>query len=322
MNLGRLAKAFIRLLYIASLYATSIAIAATSSPELYAGPKKTVFVDVVGAVEAMSGGTQVVGTTNEGLNAMLVEALMRSGRFIVVERVALGDIQLEQDLGRGGATAAETAAASGRMLGASAIVRATVTKFEPNAGGGGLQIGLPFSRLLSGNASVAGQHAIVEFSLRIIDTSTGQIVAASKASGTASSTSTNVGATNNRSGAGVGGTTFQNTPLGEAAESAITAAVNQITAGMSKVPWSASIVAFDDSKVYINAGAGQNLNVGTKLHVYRKDKVLTDPDTGSLLEILMTDIGTIQIQSVSEKISIAVLTSGGPPARGDVVKLE
>jgi curli biogenesis system outer membrane secretion channel CsgG len=306
------------------VYAATLTMAADSPPDVYLGPKKTVFVDVVGAVEAMVGGTQVVGTTNEGLNAMLVDALIRNGRFVVVERVALSDIQLEQELGKGGATTAETAAASGQMLGASAIVRATVTKFEPAAGGVGVQIGgLPLlGRLMSGTAGVTGQQAMVEFNLRIIDTSTGQIVATSKASGTSNSTSAKVSATNNNSGANIGTTAFQNTPLGEAAESAINAAVKQITLGMDNVPWSALVVEFDAGKVYVSAGAAQNLKAGAALHVYRKGKILTDPATGVVLEILMTNVGTIQIQSVKDKVSIGTVTSGDPPARGDLVKFQ
>lgn len=301
---------------------TSIAMAATSTSAQYSGPKKTVFVDVVGAAESMSGAPQALGTTNEGLNAMLVNALVLTGRFVVVERVALGDIQLEQDLGRSGATTSETAASSGRMLGASAIVRATVTKFEANAGGSALQVGMPFGRLLGATAGVASQHATVEFNLRLIDTSTGQIIATSKATGTADATNTNASAVHTNSGANVGANSFRNTPLGEAAESAINAAVKQIDLGMGKLPWSAPVVAFDDGKVYVGAGATQNLKAGMTLHVYRRGKVLTDPDTGIVLDTLVTTVGTIQIDSVRDKVSIATILSGDPPARGDLVRLD
>lgn len=244
------------------------------------------------------------------------------GRFVVVERVALGDVQLEQQLGKGGETTVETAAASGQMLGASAIVRGTVTKFQAAAGGGGLQVGLPFSRFLGGVASVSGQTAAVEFNLRIIDASTGQIVATSKASGIANSSEANVFLANNESGAGVGTTAFQTTPLGEAAESAINAAVKQISLGMEHVRCSALVVAFNDGKVYVSAGAAQNLKVGAALHVYRKDTVLTDPATGVVLEILMANVGTIQIHSVSNKVSIGSVTGGTAPFRGDIVRFE
>jgi len=322
MKMRTMVTAAICLACVGLVCTTSVTTSAAAASAEYSGPKKTVFVDVVGAAESMSGGTRPLGTTNEGLNAMLVQALVHTGRFVVVERVALGDIQLEQDLGRSGATTSETAASSGRMLGASAIVRATVTKFEANAGGGGVQIGLPFGRLLGAMAGAAGQHAIVEFSLRIIDTSTGQIIATSKASGVADSTSANVSAVNTNSGANVGASSFRNTPLGEAAESAINAAVKQIDLGLGKVPWSGFVVAFDDGKVYVGAGTAQNLKPGMTLQVYRRGKVLTDPDTGIVLDTLLTSVGTIQIDSVRDKLSVATILSGDPPARGDLVRLD
>lgn len=302
--------------------AAATANSATASAEAYAGPKKTVFVDVIGAAESMAGGTQFVGTTNDGLNAMLVEALIASGRFVVVERVALGDIQLEQDLAKNGATSADTAAAPGRMLGASAIVVATVTKFGAAASGSGVQLGLPFGKLLGAMAGATSQNAIVEFNLRIIDTSTGQVVATSKASGTAAASSATLSAINNQSGANVAANTFRNTPLGEAAGSAINAAVRQIVLGMGQVPWSASVVEVDDGKVYVSAGAAQNVRPGMALRVSRRGKVLTDPGTGAVLEVLTNHIATIQVQSASNKTAIAIITSGSPPARGDIVNLD
>ena len=57
------------------------------------------------------------------------------------------------------------------------------------------------------------------------------------------------------------------------------------------------------------------------LHVYRKGRILTDPGTGVVLEVLMNRVGTIEVQSASEKTSIATMTSGDPPARGDIVNL-
>lgn len=320
MNVSSALNAALRTAIISLACAAAPAIAAPA--DTYAGPKQTVFVDVIGAAESMAGGAQFGATGNDGLNAMLVEALLASGRFVVVERVALGDIQLEQELARNGSTTAETAAASGRMLGASAIIVATVTKFGSAASGSGVQLGLPFGKLLGAMAGATNQNAIVEFNLRIIDTSTGQVVATSKASGTASASSATVSALNNQSGANVAANTFRNTPLGEAAGSAISAAVRQIVSAMGNVPWSASVIEVDGGKVYVSAGAAQNVRPGMVLRVNRRGKVLTDPATGAVLEVLMTNIGTIQIESASNKTSIATITSGSPPARGDIVNLD
>jgi hypothetical protein len=69
------------------------------------------------------------------------KALMRTGRFIVVERQALGDIVREQELGQSGLLRRETAAPTGQVLGAQIVVRGAVTECEARASGGGAGAG-------------------------------------------------------------------------------------------------------------------------------------------------------------------------------------
>ena len=286
---------------------------AQAAAPAHTGPKKSVSVDVVGAPEAM-GGT----TTNEALIAMFSEALLNDGRFIVVERTALPNILAEQGAG----TTAETKAQGGQLLGASALVRATVTKFEPNAGGAGVSIaGLPSFGGFAPGAGLKGQYAVVEISLRVIDTTTGEVIATSKAEGRASSTSTNVGIVDTRTGANLGLNTFKTTPLGKAAEQAIAGAVDKIALGLEKVPWSAQIVEAANGSAYLNIGADDNIAPGTVLHVYRKNRALTDPATGAVLEVLMDNVGSVEVQEVREKVSTAKVVDG-VPIRGDIVKLQ
>ena len=290
-----------------------------AAPSAYAGPKKTVSVDVVGAPEAMG-----VATTNEALIAMFTEALNNDGRFIVVERSALAGVQSEQQLAQTNAPAGESGAKAGQLMGANILVRATVTKFEANAGGGGVQLGgVPGMGLgrFTPSANVNGQHALVEISLRLIDTTSGQVIGTAKAEGKAASRKIDVGVTDQRTGATLGTSAFKTTPLGQAAQTAIAAAVEKIALGASNVPWSAQIVDADNGQAYVSAGASQNLAAGTVLHVFHKTKTLTDPSTGAVLEVLMDDIGSLQIQEVHEKVSIAKMISGSA-ARGDIVKLQ
>ena len=279
----------------------------------YAGPKKTVSVDVVGAPEATGG-----ALTNEALIAQFDEALSNDGRFLVVERAAMADIQAEQQIG----TTAETRAQSGKLLGASALVRATVTKFEPNAGGGGLQLGgLPSLGGLSAGGGVKGHYALVEISLRLIDNSTGQVLSTSKAEGRASTGGANVGIVDTRTGANMGANAFKTTPLGKAAATAITAAVDKIALGLEKLPWSAQIIEASNGRAYVNIGEDQNLPVGTVLKVYRASKTLTDPGTGAVLEVLMDDVGAIEILEVRQRVSTAKVIGDAALNRGDVVRL-
>lgn len=304
-------------LAFAPLAAAVPALSAPAAKAPYTGPKKTVSVDVLGAPEAMGG-----ATTNEALIAMFTDALARDGRFIVVERAALAGVQAEQQLGVTGAATKEAAVTVGGLISASVLVRATVTKFEPNAGGGGIQVaGLPAFGNFAPGGGIKGQYALVEISLRMIDTSTGQVITTTKAEGRASATQATLGVTDTRNGATLATNRFKTTPLGKAAETAIEAAVDKIGVGMQAVPWSALIVEANGNQVYVNIGADQNIAAGTVLHVYRKSRTLTDPGTGAVLDVLTDDVGSIQIQQVRDKVSTATVVGGVGVMRGDIVKM-
>ncbi|WP_396275157.1 CsgG/HfaB family protein, partial [Hyphomonas sp.] len=129
-----------------------------------AGLKKTV------AVESF-GGSEVFGglVASDGPPALLTEILMTDGRFVVVERAALSGLQSEQQLGSGGSTTSETAAGTGRMIGASYLIRGAVTAFNPSAGGGGLRLGgLPGGSALGLGAGVQNRKSTVKIALRLI----------------------------------------------------------------------------------------------------------------------------------------------------------
>lgn len=299
----------------------TIATGVAAQPAMaYDGLKKTVSVDQFQATEAVGG-----SVTAEGMTALLTAALVRDGRFVVVERTGLANILAEQALGQGAGTVAETAPKTGQLIGAGIVVRSAVTKYEPAASGGGVAIGgLPLGTFLAPFATRAGlmhKTAVMDISLRLIDTSTGQVISTSTAQGSASSTAANLTIVDSSSGASVGGDTFRATPIGQAGEQAIVKAVEQIAAGMKGVDWSALVVDASEGRVYVNAGAERNVQSGMVLNVYRKGKVFTDPSTGLVLDIAMEKIGVIRIDGVREKLSTAAVVSGHTPVRGDLLKL-
>ena len=287
----------------------------------YDGLKKTVAVDRFQVNETFGG-----GVTADGMTAMLSAALVKDGRFVVVERPGLAGVTAEQTLGQGRATTTETAAKSGQLIGASILVRGALTKFEPAAGGtsvslGGMAVG-SFLSALAPRAAIGNKNSVLEISLTLIDTTTGQVISTSAAQGTASSSSADLTLVNSNSGASAGISTFQTTPIGQAGEQAIIKAVEQIAIGMKGVPWSALVVDANEGTVYVNAGADRNVQSGLYLNAYRKGKVFTDPSTGVVLDVAMEKIGVIQINGVREKMSTAAVVSGQMPTRGDLLKLD
>ncbi|MEN3976443.1 CsgG/HfaB family protein [Emcibacter sp. SYSU 3D8] len=292
--------------------------AAAQSAPGYPGLKKTVSVSQFQAAESVGG-----GVTSEGMTAMLISALANDGRFVVVERPGTyGDIVgAEQMMAKAGAVDAETAAGTGQMSGASAVIIGVVTKYDPAAKGGGVSLGImgggsPFG----GNASRKNQKAVIEISLRLVDTTSGQIIANASAQGEASSSITSAGLVEENTGATLGTTSFKSTPIGQAGEDAIKKAVEFIAASMNKVPWSALVIDAADGKIYINAGADRNVLPGMELTAYKKGKVFKDPGTGEVLEVSMDKTGVIRIDEVRDRLSVASLVSGTAPTRGDVLK--
>ncbi len=288
-----------------------------TSPPALVGLKRTVAVDVFGGAELTAG---LVAA--DGLTAILTDVLIEDGRFVVVERMALSSIQTEQQLGQGGSSTAETAAQGSRLIGASLLVKGAITKYNPEAGGGGLKIGGPGGRLLGLGAGVRTRKTTVSVSLRVIDTTTGQVIATVNAEGIASAREADAGVLNNRDGSTIGASAFRGTSLGKAVEDAILKAVGQIVLDQSSSPWTGLVVDNRSGAIYINAGADQNVQPSMVFGVYRKGEVLTDPGTGAVLDVAMERLGSVRVETVREKLSIGQVIGGQPPARGDLLRAE
>ncbi len=279
-------------LVLTGIVSPALARTAPQERPRYDGLKKTIAVDIFRATEAVGG-----SVTADGMTAMLTQALVEDGRFLVVE--------------------------PGGTLEASAIVRGAVTKYEPAAGGGGLNIsGGPLGGLLSGRAGTRSQTAVMEIALRLVDASTGQVVSTSSAEGRATSRTSEAGLIDNFSGSRLGGEMFRATPIGQAGQDAIVRAVEQIASGMRRVAWTALVVDVTDGGVYLNAGTDRNVEPGMTLDVWRPGRTLTDPGTGEVLDVEMARIGRVQVATVRQRLSIAAVTEGEPPMRGDVLKAD
>lgn len=298
------------------LMACVLSAGALAQPEqtAYTGPKKTVFIATFESASSLEG-----QATGPGLSQMLVDAMMKDGRFLVIERRGIGEVLDEIELGKDGSSTAATAPKKGQLLGASVIIRGTVTKFNPRAKGGGLSVG---GGLMGSGGQSVGMNKVkakVEIALRLIDAATGQIISTAKAEGTASAREFSADLYT-KGNFQVGGSQFSETPLGQAADEAIKSALAQIATGMEKMPWTALVIENSDGVVYVNAGSNANLQPGTTLHIYRKVKELTDPATGALIHTITAKAGSVQVQTVEETIAIAKIISGSP-VRGDMLRL-
>jgi len=165
----------------------------------------------------------------DGMADMLTTALVRSGRYIVLERQNLDTVLDEQDLGASGRVRQDTAAAIGEIEGAELLIVAAVTEFEGNAGGtraGGGGIGGRVFGAIAGGSRKA--HMAID--LRVVDARTSRILAATSVEGEAKDFNIG-GALGGWTGSvGLGGalSTWENTPREKALRAVIEASVDYV----------------------------------------------------------------------------------------------
>jgi curli biogenesis system outer membrane secretion channel CsgG len=202
--------------------------AGTSPLPPYNGPKARIAVSDFDVKAAKAGGE--IGT---GLREMLVTALMNSSRFRVVERQALSAVMQEQELAASGAAQAGGGAQRGQIKTADLMITAAVTEFEPNAkggaaglGGGGRVGGGILGAVLGGSVNKA--HMALD--IRIIDTSSSEILAATRVQGQATDMKGGIlGGFLGDWGLGAGLSGYANTPMEKAIRVCIIEAVKYIS---------------------------------------------------------------------------------------------
>jgi curli biogenesis system outer membrane secretion channel CsgG len=152
--------------------------------EAYDGPKARVAVN---RFTDKTGKGWWTGAIGDGMADMLATALFHSNRYIVLERQTLGDVLKEQDLATAGRIKKGTEAPTGEIEGAELLITGAVTEFEgaqSGVGGGIGGIGGTAGRILGGIAGgVKNAHMAID--VRVVDTKTSRIVAATSVEGKA-----------------------------------------------------------------------------------------------------------------------------------------
>lgn len=128
------------------------------------------------------------GTAGRDLQDMLASELVSTKAFQVLERKELDAVLGEQDLAAAGRIDKSTAAKIGKIKGAKYLVAGTVSAYEEGTSG---QAG----RFSVGGISVGGkkERAYMAVDLKVIDTTTGEIVDARTVEATSESKGADVG---------------------------------------------------------------------------------------------------------------------------------
>ncbi|MHC4872258.1 MAG: CsgG/HfaB family protein [Planctomycetota bacterium] len=285
------------------------------------GPKRTVSVGnftAIGSFKAQYGDMDIGG----GLGAMMTTALVESDRFIVLERANINQVLAEQEMKAQGLSKGTAAPDTGKITGSQLLIYGSVTEFGSSNRGGGFSFG--FRGFGGRNAPSIGaspqwKKGAVTMDIRVVDSTTGQIIKNFKAREKVSSRSWSLSAGINQ--ISVGNNHFVKTPLGDAARRCITKVVEKFARITAKRPWSGMVVDVEGGTVYINAGSVSGIKKGDTFKIMRITKTFTDPRTGQVIGQKKKELGRVAVTEVMEKLSTAdyVPLAEEKPKRGDLI---
>ncbi len=201
---------------------------------------------------------------------ILSAKLASSGKFILLERDDLDLLVKEAGEGM-------------NKIGADYIILGSITEFGRKVQGE--------QKLFSSSKTQTVEAGV---SIRLVEVSTGMIIYSDEAKGYAETTS--------KETLGYGGAAGYDATL---SDKAISAALGQLVENiinkcMDK-PWKSYFLSVEDGSYIISGGASQGLAAGDVFSVYKKGKVVKNPQTGLDIELPGTRIGAVTVlQSVGD----------------------
>jgi len=239
----------------------------------------------------------------DGMAEMLQNALMKSGRFRVIERQELRAILQEQELQQSGRVRLEGRIQTGRIKPVQYQIKGVVTDFGHVSTATLSFFRNPWLVIFSREAAVVG---IV---INVWEVESAEIIA-SFALEEAVNAKGFRGAGEYK-GIAFGGQVFVRTPLGRATQRAIEKAVVRIGDVVARQPWQPHIADVSEDEVVLNGGRNHKLEVGQRFAVHVLGNPVIDPVTGDLLGYRSRDlIGTVEVTEVGERHSVARILSG------------
>lgn len=196
---------------------------------------------------------------------ILSTKLAASGKFILLEREDLDVLVSEGDCKD--------------KIGADYVILGSITQFGRKTEGE--------KKVFS---QIKTQTVEAGVSVRLVDTSNGMIIYSDEAKGYAETTT--------KQTLGVGGSAgFDATLSDKAISAALSQLVENIINKCMDKPWKSYILSVEDGTYFIAGGASQGLGEGEVFNVYRKGKIVKNPQTGIMVELPGTVIGKVTVMS-------------------------
>jgi hypothetical protein len=247
------------------------------------------------------------------LEDWLVEGLVQSGKFRVMERKDLDSVLSEQSLSLSGAVDEKTAVQVGKLLGCQLVVLGAVTDFSVHKSGGQGGWGIGFN---VGKTTAEGT-----VNIKLVSTTTAEIIYTGSERGEHSFSKVVVAGF----GGGVDWDESQARQIFEPCVQRLVAAIVSKADSIQGSLGSAGLLAgkvakVSEGRVFINLGSVDGVKEGDAFTLVRLGEDIVDPDTGKSLGQEKSTLGTFTVTKiVGEHLSVGVAEAGVSPRVGDAV---
>jgi curli biogenesis system outer membrane secretion channel CsgG len=278
-------------------------------------------------VASIFGTDQDVG---KGITDLMVQKLVQDGKYRVIERAALDKIISEQNFNNSDRADPTSASKIGRILGVDTIILGSITKFgrdDKQVGGvGGGRSG--WTGMIAG-AGKKESKAVVAITARLVNTTTGEILASVTGNGESARSGMFLGGGGSNGSGGGGGafdmssSNFAQTILGEAVNKAVTDCATQLdnaagTLPIIKATYSGLVADVSGTTLIINIGNKVGVRVGDTIDISRAIRTVKDPTTGKVLKTVTNKLGSATVTDVDADSATATYNGATPPKVGDV----
>jgi len=239
----------------------------------------------------------------EGVRDQLVNELVNSRRYTVLNRADLKTIISELEMQKQSHFRKEGRAGHGRLKNVQYLIKGAVTDFSHVSGGGirGLvdKIGL----------GAGGEMAVVSLTMYVIKVETGEVVVSRSFEGRAWAGRMDFSGTYSK--VSFGGSAFYRTPLGEATREVIQDCIKSISEVIVRESWYPSVVRVEGDALVISGGIDRGMKVDSIWSAYEPGEPLVDPATGDQLGRLPGKTsGEIKVTEVEGTFSHATILEG------------
>ena len=279
---------------------------------------------------AIFGTDQDIG---KGIADLIVDRLVQSGNYSVIERKALDKVLAEQNFSNSDRADPNSAAKIGRVLGVDAIIVGSITQFgrdDKNTGVAGGALSRVSGRFGVGGVKHTEAKAVVGITARMINTDTAEILASAKGMGESARKGTSLLGAGGGDVVGGGAVdmrskNFSATIIGEAVDQAVGQLCTQFDQNASKLPTKAVVIEglvadATGGVLVLNIGSRIGLKVGDRLQVRRKIREVKDPATGKVIRSIEDKVGEVVLTEVDETSAVGNFTGASPAKVGDVIK--